>query len=58
MIKLMTDFAKHYIFLNYCEAQIFHYSTATSSRSVCQLPASASSFELLPPLHLSQGQLQ
>lgn len=54
----MTDFAKHYIFLNYCEAQIFHYSTATSSRSVCQLPASASSFEPLPPLHLSQGQLQ
>lgn len=54
----MTDYAKHCIFWHYCEAQIFHYSTATSSWSVCQLSASASSFELLPSLHLSQGQFQ
>lgn len=45
-----------FFFLNYCEAQIFHYPSA--SCSVCQLPASASAFELLPSLHLSQGQFQ
>lgn len=58
MIKLMTDYAKHCIFLNYCKAQIFHYWSATASSSVAQFSASASSFELLPSLHLSQGQFQ
>lgn len=54
----MTDYARHCTFLNYYETQIFHYSTATASWSDCQLSASASSFELLPSLHLSQGQFQ
>lgn len=53
MKKLMIHIT---LFLNYCEAQIFHYPSA--SCSVCQLSASASSFELLPSLHLSQGQFQ
>lgn len=53
---LITPNTTHNLFLNYCGAQIFHHPTALCT--VCQLSASASSFELLPSLHLSQGQFQ